>query len=60
MCICATLLATGARSITHLKVLNGVRYLIEMMLLVILDMRYFFLLLMACIIIFGALYTHVE
>ena len=50
----------AGRSVTHLKVVNGVRYLIEMMIQVFIDMRYFLLLMLTIIVIFGAIFAQIQ
>lgn len=60
LAITLVMLASAARSVTHLKVIDGIRYLIEMILKVFLDMRYFMLLLIVNILVFGGIFTYVD
>lgn len=54
------LLLAGGRSVTHLKVIDGMRYLIGMIIQVFVDMRYFMLLLAINIFLFGCIFEHTS
>lgn len=54
------LLLLGLRTIIHLRVIDGVRYLIAMLMNVFLDMRYFLGVFTVGILIFGAIETEIS
>jgi len=54
------LLVTGARSVTHCRVFDGVRYLIKMMIYVFFDMYNFLIVLSGAILVFAALGIHIN
>lgn len=54
------LFIAGARLLTHLKVIDGVRYLISMIMWVFMDIFYFLIILATSVIIFASLSLHIS